>query len=96
MIPALGLITRRLTVSYFLERLKEQEKYLDQHVVGGLSPILSLSPDKAKGEVFPAIWYSSTMALTGMQHHMVAKMILTAESPFLGYTQIYPMCMSAC
>ncbi|KAH6981690.1 hypothetical protein BKA56DRAFT_584309 [Ilyonectria sp. MPI-CAGE-AT-0026] len=66
------------------QRLKEQEKYLDQHVVGGLSPILSLSPDKAKGEVFPAIWYSSTMALTGMQHHMVAKMILTAESPFLG------------
>ncbi|KAF7557546.1 hypothetical protein G7Z17_g551 [Cylindrodendrum hubeiense] len=39
---------------------------------------------RAKGEVFPAIWYSSTMALTGMQHLMVAKMILTAESPFLG------------
>ncbi|KAH7157326.1 hypothetical protein B0J13DRAFT_541523 [Dactylonectria estremocensis] len=66
------------------QRLKQQEKYLYQHVVDGLSPILSLPPDRAKGEVFPAIWYSSTMALTGMQHLMVAKMILTAESPFLG------------
>ncbi|KAK7428294.1 hypothetical protein QQZ08_005191 [Neonectria magnoliae] len=66
------------------QRLKEQEDYLEQHVAGQLSPILSRSPDRAKGEVFPAIWYVSTMALTGMQHLMVAKMILVAESPFLG------------
>ncbi|KAI5459599.1 hypothetical protein BGZ63DRAFT_254965 [Mariannaea sp. PMI_226] len=66
------------------QRLKQQERHLDQHVVDGLSPILSLAPDRAKGEVFPTIWYASSMALTGMQHHMVAKMILIAESPFLG------------
>ncbi|KAK7414258.1 hypothetical protein QQX98_006855 [Neonectria punicea] len=66
------------------QRLKEQEDYLEQHVADQLSPILSQSPDRAKGEVFPAIWYASTMALTGMQHLMVAKMILIAESPFLG------------
>ncbi|KAH6880790.1 hypothetical protein B0T10DRAFT_495245 [Thelonectria olida] len=66
------------------QRLKQQERHLEQHTVEGLAPILSRAPDRAKGEVFPTIWYASSMALTGMQHLMVAKMILIAESPFLG------------
>jgi hypothetical protein len=67
------------------ERLKQQERHLDQHTVEGLAPILFRAPDRANGEVFPAIWYASSMALIGMQHLMVAKMIMIAESPFLGY-----------
>ncbi|KAM5346140.1 hypothetical protein ACJ41O_009145 [Fusarium nematophilum] len=66
------------------QRLKEQERYLDQYVVGKFTPILSQAPDRRKGEVFPTIWYSSAIALTAMQHMMIAKMILVAESPFLG------------
>ncbi|RSM09154.1 hypothetical protein CEP52_004308 [Fusarium oligoseptatum] len=66
------------------QRLKEQERYLEQYVVGRFAPILSRPPDRTKGEVFPTIWYASNIALTGMQHMMMAKMILVAESPFLG------------
>ncbi|KAJ4317233.1 hypothetical protein N0V84_007452 [Fusarium piperis] len=66
------------------QRLKEQERYLEQYVVGRFAPILSRPPDRTKGEVFPTIWYASNIALTGMQHMMIAKMILVAESPSLG------------
>ncbi|KAJ4251000.1 hypothetical protein NW762_011650 [Fusarium torreyae] len=65
------------------QKLKEQEEYLDQYVVGRFAPILSRPPDRVLGEVFPTMWYASSIALTGMQHMMVAKMILVAESPFL-------------
>ncbi|KAH7265610.1 uncharacterized protein BKA55DRAFT_559278 [Fusarium redolens] len=64
-------------------KLKEQEEYLDQYVTGRFEPILYRPPDRVLGEVFPTMWYASPIALTGMQHMMIAKMILTAESPLL-------------
>ncbi|KAM0230007.1 hypothetical protein ACHAPO_009559 [Fusarium lateritium] len=63
--------------------LKKQEEYLDECVTGRFSPILYQPPDKISGEVFPMMWFASPIALTGMQHMMIAKMILIAESPFL-------------
>ncbi|KAG8354020.1 hypothetical protein FVEN_g8239 [Fusarium venenatum] len=63
--------------------LKKQEEYLDECVTGRFSPILYRPPDKISGEVFPMMWFASPIALTGMQHMMIAKMILIAESPFL-------------
>ncbi|RGP72905.1 hypothetical protein FLONG3_6543 [Fusarium longipes] len=64
-------------------KLKKQEEYLDEFVTGRFTPILYRPPDKACGEVFPIMWFASPIALTGMQHMMIAKMILVAESPFL-------------
>ncbi|KAJ4030839.1 hypothetical protein NW761_013417 [Fusarium oxysporum] len=68
-------------------KLKEQEEYLDQYVTGRFEPILYRPPDRVLGEVFPTMWYASTIALTGMQHMMIAKMILTAESPLLSQAE---------
>ncbi|KAH7186105.1 uncharacterized protein B0J16DRAFT_343216 [Fusarium flagelliforme] len=64
-------------------KLKEQEEYLDEYVTGRFAPILYRPPDKVSGEVFPTMWFASPIALTGMQHLMIAKMILLAESPLL-------------
>ncbi|EXK86048.1 hypothetical protein FOQG_10097 [Fusarium oxysporum f. sp. raphani 54005] len=68
-------------------KLKEQEEYLDQYVTGRFEPILYRPPDRVLGEVFPTMWYASPIALTGMQHMMIAKMILTAESPLLSQAE---------
>ncbi|RGP62695.1 hypothetical protein FSPOR_9082 [Fusarium sporotrichioides] len=65
------------------QSLKKQEKYLDEYVTGRFAPILYRPPNKVSGEVFPTMWFASPIALTGMQHMMIAKMILIAESPFL-------------
>ncbi|KAI1069402.1 hypothetical protein LB507_008630 [Fusarium sp. FIESC RH6] len=65
------------------QKLKEQEEYLDEYVTGRFAPILYRPPDKVSGEVFPTMWFASPIALTGMQHMMIAKMILLAESPLL-------------
>ncbi|KAF5586975.1 ARCA-like protein [Fusarium pseudoanthophilum] len=70
-----------------VDKLKEQEEYLDQYVTGRFEPILHRPPDRALGEVFPTMWYASPIALTGMQHMMIAKMILTAESPLLSQAE---------
>ncbi|KAG5664951.1 hypothetical protein KAF25_008685 [Fusarium avenaceum] len=69
------------------QKLKEQEEYLDQHVCGRFTPILFRPPDRVSGEVFPTMWYASPIALTGMQHMMIAKMILVGESPFLSRSE---------
>jgi hypothetical protein len=78
----LVLASGRLRIHH-IEKLKEQEEYLDQHVCGRFTPILFRPPDRVSGEVFPTMWYASPIALTGMQHMMIAKMILVGESPFL-------------
>ena len=71
----------QLTIS--TGKLKEQEEYLDEYVTGRFAPILCRPPDKVSGEVFPTMWFASPIALTGMQHMIIAKMILLAESPLL-------------
>jgi hypothetical protein len=48
-------------------------------------PILERPPDKAKGEVFPTVWYGSDLVVIGVQHVMIAKMVLIAEDPSLRY-----------
>ncbi|KAG4284453.1 hypothetical protein FPRO06_08832 [Fusarium proliferatum] len=68
-------------------KLKEQEEYLEQYVTGRFEPILHQPPDRVLGEVFPTMWYASPIALTGMQHMMIAKMILIAESPLLSQAE---------
>jgi hypothetical protein len=63
--------------------LKQQEETLEETVVKQFEPILSLPPKKEDGHVFPIIWYHSAIGLTAMQHFLLAKMILLAESPLL-------------
>ncbi|KAL4724321.1 hypothetical protein ACLX1H_008934 [Fusarium chlamydosporum] len=69
------------------QSLKEQEEYLDEFVAARFAPILCRPPDKISGEVFPTMWFASPISLTGMQHFMIAKMILIAESPLLSRTE---------
>ncbi|KAJ4009521.1 hypothetical protein NW752_009111 [Fusarium irregulare] len=69
------------------QKLKEQEQYLEEYVTGRFAPILYRAPDKVSGEVFPTMWFASPIALTGMQHMMIAKMILLAESPLLSQAE---------
>ncbi|XPS74037.1 hypothetical protein M3J09_006163 [Ascochyta lentis] len=66
-------------------RLNEQQALLESNVLtqARYQPILKRQPDKAKGEVFPTIWYGSDLVVTGVQHVMIAKMVLTAEAPSL-------------
>lgn len=66
-------------------RLKEQEDLLGQQVSGQYTPIFKRPADKSKGEVFPTIWYGSDIVVTGIQHLMISKMVLIAESPLLKY-----------
>lgn len=63
--------------------LKEQERTLEEEVATQFKPLMWLPPDREKGEVFPTIWFRSVAAITAMQHMMLARMILVAESPFL-------------
>lgn len=65
--------------------LREQEKILEEEVATQFKPLMWLPPDREKGEVFPTIWFRSVAAITAMQHMMLARMILIAESPFLAW-----------
>ena len=66
------------------DTLKDQERLLSHEVGSRLEPILSIPACKEKGEVFPRVWFRSSIALTSMQHFMIARMILLAESPLIG------------
>uniref|UniRef100_A0A8H7K7K6 Zn(2)-C6 fungal-type domain-containing protein n=1 Tax=Bionectria ochroleuca TaxID=29856 RepID=A0A8H7K7K6_BIOOC len=65
--------------------LKEQERSLEEEVATQFKPLMWLPPNREKGEVFPTIWFRSVAAITAMQHMMLARMILIAESPFLAH-----------
>ena len=80
---------KRCTDSRILVRLKEQEGLLDQQISGQWTPNFKRQPDKSKGEVFPTIWYGSDLVVTGIQHLMIAKMVLMAESPMLKSVYIF-------
>jgi hypothetical protein len=51
--------------------------------MGEIEPILELGADRAKGRIFPTVWYSFDVQVTAIQHFRVAQMILIAESPYL-------------
>lgn len=67
------------------DRLNEQQASLERNVLSHTRylPIFKQSPNKTKGEVFPKVWYGSDLVVTGVQHVMIAKMVLTAEAPGL-------------
>lgn len=51
--------------------------------MGEIEPILDLNPDRARGKIFPTVWYSLDVHVTAIQHFRLAQMILIAESPYL-------------
>ena len=67
----------------FLGRLIRQQDHLEQDVLVDFKPIFHRPADKAKGEIFPTIWYGSTIEVTSIQQSIIAKSILTAENPSL-------------
>ncbi|KAF2019511.1 hypothetical protein BU24DRAFT_386447 [Aaosphaeria arxii CBS 175.79] len=66
-------------------RLKEQEQLLESIIqtLPQFLPILWEPPNKSRGEVFPIVWLGSDLAITGIQHVIISKMVLTAEDPNL-------------
>lgn len=68
-----------------IDRLNEQQALLEDKVLSQTSylPVFEQPPNRAKGEVFPTIWYGSDLVVTGVQHVLIAKMVLMAEAPGL-------------
>lgn len=46
-------------------------------------PIFRRPADKSKGEIFPTVWYGSTIEVTTIQQALMAKSVLAAEDPSL-------------
>lgn len=66
-------------------RLMDQQQYLERETLANFRPIFRREADKAKGEIFPTIWYQSTLEMTSIQQSIMAKSVLVAESPLLKY-----------
>ncbi|KAL7899862.1 hypothetical protein HDV63DRAFT_327608 [Trichoderma sp. SZMC 28014] len=64
-------------------RLMDQQQYLERETLANFRPIFRREADKAKGEIFPTIWYQSTLEMTSIQQSIMAKSVLVAESPLL-------------
>jgi hypothetical protein len=64
-------------------QLKLREQQLAHDCMGEIEPILELGADRAKGRIFPTVWYSFDVQVTAIQHFRLAQMILIAESPYL-------------
>lgn len=60
-----------------------KEEQLIRDCQGELDPILELKADRARGQVFPIVWYSFDAQVTAIQHFQLSQMILTAENPNL-------------
>ncbi|KAJ5316528.1 hypothetical protein N7508_001036 [Penicillium antarcticum] len=65
------------------EPLKTQHQHLSEEFRSELQPLLENKPDRAKGEIFPTIWYCYDSQVTAIQHLKLSEMILIAESPHL-------------
>ncbi|KAL5093567.1 hypothetical protein Trisim1_010296 [Trichoderma cf. simile WF8] len=64
-------------------RLMDQQNYLEYEILANFRPIFKRTADKAKGEIFPTIWYGSNLEVTSIQQSIMAKSVLVAENPFL-------------
>ncbi|PTB62005.1 hypothetical protein BBK36DRAFT_1172853 [Trichoderma citrinoviride] len=64
-------------------RLMDQQDYLEREILVNFRPIFKTTADKAKGEIFPTIWYGSNLEVTSIQQSIMAKSVLVAENPFL-------------
>jgi hypothetical protein len=60
----------------------EEQKIINDSV-GVIEPLLEVKADRAKGQIFPTVWYSFDVQATAVQHFQLAQMILTAENPNL-------------
>ena len=58
-------------------------------------PLMVRPPNKASGEVFPTIWYGSDLVVIGVQHVMIAKLVLIAEDPSLSQSKDRNACRLA-
>ncbi|KAI5456740.1 hypothetical protein BGZ63DRAFT_428849 [Mariannaea sp. PMI_226] len=65
-------------------RLQKQGEQLEEEALREFQPFFIRKADRANGEIFPTIWYSSALEVTSMQLCIIAKMVLMAENPFLG------------
>ena len=63
----------------------DQQDYLEREILVNFRPIFKTTADKAKGEIFPTIWYGSNLEVTSIQQSIMAKSVLVAENPFLKY-----------
>lgn len=77
----LYLPNRGSTITRITARLKLDEQKLIRESLGKMEPILELKADRAKGQIFPTVWYSFDVHATAAQHFQLAQMILTAENP---------------
>jgi hypothetical protein len=66
----------------------DQQQYLERETLANFRPIFRREADKAKGEIFPTIWYQSTLEMTSIQQSIMAKSVLVAESPLLKYVDL--------
>ncbi|UKZ86623.1 uncharacterized protein TrAFT101_002447 [Trichoderma asperellum] len=64
-------------------RLMDQQQYLEREILANFQPIFRRAADKAKGEIFPTIWYGSNLEVTSIQQSIMAKSVLVGESPLL-------------
>ncbi|KAK7413128.1 hypothetical protein QQX98_008014 [Neonectria punicea] len=64
-------------------RLQKQGEQLEDEALHDIQPFFTRQADRANGEIFPTIWYSSALEVTSIQLSIIAKMVLMAENPFL-------------
>lgn len=65
------------------ERLRSEEDALALECSRQFIPITQRPADRSRGEIFPLTWYASDVEVTGLQHFILARMILVAEDPSL-------------
>ncbi|CAI7640732.1 unnamed protein product [Penicillium glandicola] len=65
------------------EHLRARQQQLHHDYLHELTPILEQNSDRARGNMFPTVWYSFDAQVTAIQHLKLAEMILIAESPYL-------------
>lgn len=58
-----------------------QQQRLERDALGGFNPLFERAADKARGEIFPTVWYGSNIAITSVQQAIIAKAVLVAEDP---------------
>ncbi|KAJ5125181.1 hypothetical protein N7476_010473 [Penicillium atrosanguineum] len=64
----------------FKAQLKLEEQDIVRESVGVMDPILEL---RAKGDMFPTVWYGFDVQCTAVRHFRLAQLRLTAEDPNL-------------
>ncbi|CAG8273939.1 unnamed protein product [Penicillium salamii] len=72
-----------MKTSHQWEILKNKQHQLDSEYMHELIPLLDQKANRARGSIFPTIWYMVESQVTAVQHFKLGEMILIAESPFL-------------